>query len=143
MAQQGKTLLEMIIALTVLGIVSALAGPHLIHLHAQVQLHAVTTEIASELRLARQLATTHRDRVVVTFMREREILEIRFLQRAIVHHLYHYRGKGVTIDEPTGGDQVVFYPSGRTASATTVRVRGHEGRTKEVTVAFNGRVNIR
>lgn len=143
MTQQGKTLLELIVTLAVLGILSALAGPNLAHLYAQMQLQTVTTEVASELRLARQLAVTRRDRVMVTLMREGESLVVGFLQEPNAHHVYRYGRRGVTIDEPSGGDHVVFYPSGRTATATTIRLRNKEGRTREVTVGFNGRVAIR
>ncbi|MCP9470033.1 MAG: prepilin-type N-terminal cleavage/methylation domain-containing protein [Nitrospira sp.] len=143
MTQQGKTLLELIVTLAVLGVLSALAGPNLAHVYAQMQLQTVTTEVASELRLARQLAITRRDRVMVTLVRERESLEVGFLQEPNVHHVYHYGRRGVAIDEPSGGDRVVFYPSGRTATATTIRLRSKEGRTREVTVGFNGRVAVR
>ncbi|MCS6896474.1 MAG: GspH/FimT family protein [Nitrospira sp.] len=143
MTQEGKTLLELLIGLLILGILSTLAGPSLLPLYSRIQLQAVTMEIASELRLARQLAAAHRDRVRVTFVRDRALLEVRLLRGSAVHHLYHYGEKGVTIDEPSGGDQIVFYPTGRTATATTIRVRSKEGRIREVTVGFNGRVNVR
>jgi type IV fimbrial biogenesis protein FimT len=142
-AQEGKTLLELLIVLVVLGILLALAGPSLGHLQAQVKLQAVTTELASELRLARQLAATRRDRVLVTLIREQQVLEVRLLREQAVHHWYRYDQKNVTIDRPTNGDQIVFYPSGRTATATTIRLHGRDGRMRTITVGLNGRVSIR
>lgn len=139
----GTTLLELLTVLGVLGILSALAGPSLVHLQAQVQLHTVAIELASELRLARQLAATRQDRVLVTFMREQQLMEVRLLGEPAVHHWYRYDQKSVTIDQPTNGDQIVFYPSGRTATATTIRLRARDGRMRIITVGLNGRVNIR
>ncbi|MCP9455975.1 MAG: GspH/FimT family protein [Nitrospira sp.] len=142
-AQEGHTFLELLTVLVVLGILSALAGPSLASLQAQVQLQAVTTELASELRLARQLAVTRRDRVLVTLMREQQMVEVRLLQEHAAHHWYRYGQKRVTIDRPTNGDQIVFYPSGRTATATTIRLHGRDGRMRTITVGLNGRVRIR
>ncbi|MCP9451108.1 MAG: GspH/FimT family protein [Nitrospira sp.] len=142
-AQEGKTLLELLTVLVVLGILSALAGPSLAHLQAQVHLQAVTTELASELRLARQLAATRRDRVLVTLIREQQVVEVRLLREEAAHHWYRYDQKRVTIDRPTNGDQIVFYPSGRTATATTIRLYGRDGRMRTITVGLNGRVSIR
>lgn len=140
---EGTTLLELLTVLVVLGILSALAWPSLVHLQAQVQLHAIATELASELRLARQLAATRRDRVSVTFMREQQLVEVRLLGESAVHHWYRYDQKSVAIDRPSNGDQIVFYPSGRTATATTIRLRARNGRMRTITVGLNGRVNIR
>ena len=142
MKQEGKTLLEFMIVLAVIGILSALASPNFLSITSRTKLKVVTQEIASELRLARQLATTHRDRVLVTLDPDREILETRFVNGATPHHRYQYGNKGIVIDEPSTGPEILFHPSGRSASATTIRLHGQEGDTQEMTVSITGRVKI-
>lgn len=142
MKQEGKTLLELLVVLAVIGILTTLAVPNLLAFHSRAQLKAVTEEIASELRLARQWARTHRDRVVVNFDRSREMLETRHDNGATAHHQYRYAGKGVVIDEPSAGPEILFHPSGRSATATTIRLHNREGQVRLMTVGITGRVHI-
>ena len=60
--EQGWTLAELLIVLAILGILSMLAGPSYHAVVARAQARSVTAEIASELRLARQLAMARRER---------------------------------------------------------------------------------
>ena len=143
MKQEGKTLLEFMVVLAVIGILSALAGPNFLSITSRSKLKVVTEEIASELRLARQLATTHRDRVLVAIDLERQILETRLVNGAMTHHRYQYGNKGIVIDEPSTGPEILFHPSGRSATATTIRLHGQEGQIQEMTVSITGRVKIR
>ena len=142
MEQTGKTLLELIVVLAVIGILSALAGPNLSDAQSKAQLRSVTEELASELRLARQLATTYRDRVLVSFDLDQQILETRFINGASTHHQYQYRDKGVVIDEPSNGPEIVFHPSGRSATATTIQLYNGNGQMQHITVGITGRVKI-
>jgi len=142
MQHEGKTLLELLVVLAVIGIMTTLAGPHLLPVHSRAQLKSVTEEVASELRLARQLARTHRDRVVVKFDSSRETLETRQNNGATPHHSYRYGNKGVVVDEPSTGPEILFHPSGRSATASTIRLRNREGQIQLMTVGITGRVNI-
>jgi type IV fimbrial biogenesis protein FimT len=142
MKQEGKTLLELMVILTVIGIVSAMAGPNLLGLYSRIQMRAATEEIASELRLARQLAATHHDRVRVAFDFQRRTLETQFVNGSTTHHIYQYENKGIVIDEPSTGPEILFYPSGRSATATTIRLRSREGQIRKLTVGITGRVAI-
>ena len=58
--EQGWSLTELLIVLAIIGIMAVLAGPSYQTLTARVQARSVTAEIASELRLARQLAMARR-----------------------------------------------------------------------------------
>ena len=57
MGQEGKTLLEIIIVLAILGTASALAGPNLSSEQSRAQLKSVTEELASE-RIKREFTAT-------------------------------------------------------------------------------------
>jgi type IV fimbrial biogenesis protein FimT len=73
---------------------------------------------------------------------DRQTLETQFVNEVTTHHAYHFANKGVVIDEPSAGSEIVFYPSGRSATATTIRLHGKEGQMKKVTVSITGRVAI-
>ncbi|MGH7148804.1 MAG: pilus assembly FimT family protein, partial [Nitrospiraceae bacterium] len=68
--EQGWSLTELLIVLAIMGIMSVLAGPSYQTLAARAQASSTTAEIASELRLARQLAMARRERLRVIFDRE-------------------------------------------------------------------------
>ena len=57
-------------------------------------------------------------------------------------HVYQYADKGVVVDEPTAGPELLFHPSGRSASPTTIRVRDSQGRETTFTVSITGRVSV-
>jgi type IV fimbrial biogenesis protein FimT len=144
MKQQGHTLMELMVVIAVMGITSALALPNFLTINSSEQVRSATEEIASELRLARQLAMTHRDRVRITFDPEAQALVSQFVNgsETTLHHVYRYGDKGIAIDEPSAGPEVLFHPSGRSATATTIHLRNKEGRTETLTVGITGRVSI-
>ena len=141
MRQEGYSLIELTVTLAVIGIVSALAIPSFASLNARVQIHCATEEIASELRLARQLAMTHRDRVRLSFDVEQKALISQFVADDRTYHVYRYEDKGIVIDEPSAGPEILFHPSGRSATATTIRLQHRHGHSATLTVGLTGRVS--
>lgn len=144
MKQEGHMFMELMVVTAVIGIISVLAFPSFSTLNSGMQLRCATEEIASELRLARQLAITHRDRVRITFDLEQQALVAQFVNGAGdgTQHVYRYGDKGIVIEEPSAGPEILFYPSGRSATATTIHLRGKEGRTQTLTIGITGRVSI-
>ena len=142
MKQDGKTLMELMVVVAIIGIVAAMGGPNFLALNSRMQARCATEEIASELRLARQLAITYRDRVRVVFDIEQQVLEAQFVNGATTHHVYRYGDKGIVIEEPSAGPEILFHPSGRSATATTVQLRSKEGQIQKLTVGITGRVSI-
>lgn len=139
--EKGWSLTELLIVLTIMGILVAMAGPGYQAVAARVQARSVTAEIASELRLARQLAMAKRERLRVIFDQTARTIT---LQRADVEeilHVYQYADRGVIVEEPTAGPEVIFYPSGRAATPTTIRVRDSQGQETTFTVSITGRVS--
>lgn len=143
MKQDGKTLIELMVVGALVGILAGLAGPHVLPWTARAQAAAATQEIASELRLARQLAITRRERVRVVLDVERQVLAVQFVTTDQTDHFYHYREKGIMLEEPSTGPVMVFHPSGRSATATTIRLTGRDGLVRTLTVSLTGRVSIR
>lgn len=142
MKQEGKTLMELMVVLAIIGIVAMMAVPNYSVPNSRSQIRCTTEEVASELRLARQLAMTYRDRVRIVVDLDRQVLTTQFVNTATTHHAYHYGGKGIVIEEPSAGPEILFHPSGRSASATTIQLHSLEGQTQQLTVSITGRVSL-
>ena len=141
MQEQGWSLPELLIVLAIMGIMSMLAVPSYQTLTARGQARSAIAEIASELRLARQLAMARRERLRVIFDREGRTITLRRADAEGILHVYQYGDKGVIVEEPTVGPELLFHPSGRSATPTTIRVRDSQGRETTFTVSITGRVS--
>lgn len=141
MNQNGKSLMEVMVVLALVGIVAGMAIPNLSGLQSRSKSTCALEEIASELRLARQLAITHRERVQVVFDLDQRTLSVHFVTSGTIHHSYYYGDKDVVIDEPSAGPDIFFHPSGRTATATTIQLHTPDGETRTMTVGLTGRVS--
>jgi len=142
MKQEGKTLTELMVVVAIIGMVTTMALPNYSLLNSRTQIRCTTEEIASELRLARQLAMTYQDRVRIIVDQEQQALTTQFVNSATTHHIYRYGGKGIVIEEPSAGPEILFHPSGRSASATTIELHSLEGQTQQLTVSITGRVSL-
>ena len=142
MQEQGWSLTEALIVLAIIGIMCVLVGPSYQTLAARVQARSVVVEIASELRLARQLAMARRERLRVIFDREGRTITLRRADAEGILHVYQYADKGVIVEEPTAGPELLFHPSGRSVSPTTIRVRDSQGREITFTMSITGRVSV-
>ena len=140
--EQGWSLIELLVVLVIMGIMSVLAGPSYHTLSARAQARSATAEIASELRIARQLAMARRERLRVIFDREGRTITLRRANTAGILHVYQYADKGAVVEEPSAGPELLFHPSGRSGTPTTIRVRDSQGRETTFTVSITGRVSI-
>src|SRR5262245_57304803 len=93
--EQGWSLTELLTVLAIMGILALLAWPSYQTMVARVQARSVTSEIASELRLARQLAMARRERLRVVFNREGRTITLRRGDAEDILHVVHYADKGV------------------------------------------------
>ena len=139
--ERGWSLTEILVVLAIMGIISMLAWPSYQTLSARAQARSATVEIASELRLARQLAIARRERLRVIFDRESRTITLQRADTEGILHVYRYADKGVVVEEPTAGPELLFHPSGRSATPTTIRVRDSQGRETTFTVSITGRVS--
>ena len=142
MTQEGKTVTELLVVIGIIAIVASMALPNFMSLNSRTQVRCAAEEIASELRLAKQLALTHHDRVRVLIDLDQRELVTQFVQTGLTHHVYRYSDKQVVIEEPSGGAEILFHPSGRSATATTIYLHGQVGPNQKLTVSITGRVSI-
>jgi type IV fimbrial biogenesis protein FimT len=140
--EQGWSLTELLVVLAIMGIIGVLAVPSYQTLSARAQARSVIVEIASELRFARQMAMGRRERLRVVFNREGRTITLRRADAEGILHIYQYADKGVIVEEPTAGPDILFHPSGRSATPTTIRLRDSQGRQTTFTVSITGRVSV-
>lgn len=143
MNQNGYSLPELTIVMALTAVTAALALPDMAAMAARYREQAVVTELAGELRAARTLALTQASRVraVVDEDGRSVSLEREGEQSALVRR-FDFRGRGVLIDGAGEGIKVWFSPSGRTASATTLTLRGDSRKVWRLTVSMAGRITV-
>lgn len=140
--EHGGSLPEVLMVLVILAVMAALAGPSYKAAIARAQARSVAAEIASELRLTRQLAMARRERLLVQFDQPRCSLTFVRADSGDVLNEYHYADKGVVLEVPSAGPNVLFYPSGRSATASTIAIVDSVGRKITLTVSITGRVSL-
>lgn len=140
--QQGKTMMELMVVMAMVGMVAAMAVPNFLMLQSRMDLYSLTQEIASELRLVRQLAMTERDRMRVVFDLDQQVMVAQLANGRTPSRIYRYGGKGIHLDEPSAGAEILFHPSGRAATPTTIQLRSKDGQVHKLTVGITGRVSV-
>ena len=142
MNHRGRTLLELVAVMAIVGVLVSL-GTGLGSAATRQRSRAVRTEVAAELRTARHLAMTGREKIRVVFdkatseMKSERADEGRTLLRR-----YGFAGTGTRLESLSNGSSVVFYPSGRSATPTTITLRASTGEQWRITVSITGRVSI-
>lgn len=142
MNERGKSLVEIIMVMTLVVVMTAMTGQVLVAATVRQQGQAVATELANELRAARYLAILRRERIRVVF--EPGLNRVRTEPadapgRTI--RKYEFHGKGVTVERLSNGPSIVFHPSGRAASASTITLRNRQQGQWQLTVSLIGRVS--
>jgi len=143
MNERGVSLVELCVVLAVLAVVTGVSVPGWAALVAKHRQRAAVTEIASELRVARQLAMARHERVRVVVNMEQSELRTECLdceQRTL--RRYEFGRTGTVIDSMSTRPEIVFQPSGRSATATTMVLVDSRRVTRQVTVSLTGRVLV-
>lgn len=139
----GTSVLEVIVVLGIVAVMALVTGEAFMGATTTNQLGAVQKNVSRELRIARQWAVIRREAIAVTF-----VVGGSYTHTAIHRHngrplrRYDFSDKGVVVKSLSNGRQVVFYPSGRTATPTTIIVQGRRGNQVSLTVSFTGRVTV-
>lgn len=139
-ASSGGSLLELVVVLALVGIMASMAGPSFQSLNARLQARTATAEIASTLRMARQLAMARRERLLMRFDLPGKTISLQRADADAILTVYRYGDKGIVVDEPTAGCELLFHPSGRSATASTIVIHDRDNRRTTITVSLSGRV---
>jgi len=143
MPEKGASLIELILVVGVVGLLVALAGQSFVGATSRYHDKSVTTELAAELRTARHLAITRREPVRVVFESEGMRLRTeRVNAPGLPLRQYEYPGRGIVVEHLSNGPSVVFYPSGRAATPTTITLRNARQQRWQLTVSLTGRVSV-
>jgi type IV fimbrial biogenesis protein FimT len=138
----GRTLLELVVIMTIVGFLVSL-GAGLGSAATRQRSRAVRTEVAAELRTARHLAMTGREKIRVVFdMEASELRSERTDEDRTVLRRYRFGGTGIHFDGLSNGSSVVFYPSGRSATPTTITFGTVSGEQWRITVSITGRISL-
>ena len=140
--ESGKSLAEIMVVVTIVAIMAAIAVPSYQGMATRIQARSGVAEIASMLRMARELAMARRERLLVRFDLSEKTVTLRRADTEGLLEVYRYSDKGIALDEPTAGLDLFFHPSGRSASATTIIIHDREHHRTTVTVSLTGRVVI-
>ena len=143
MNERGGSLVELCTVVAIIGIVVGVSVPGWAALVAKHQQREVMVEIASELRMARQLAMARHERIRVVVDAEQSELRTECMDRdTSLLRRYEFAHKGTAVESMTTKPEIMFQPSGRSATATTMVLVDGRRATHQVTVSITGRVTL-
>ncbi len=143
MNERGGSLVELCTVVAIIGIVVGVSVPGWAALAAKHQQRAVMVEIGSELRMARQLAMARHERIRVVVDVEQSELRTECIDCSpSLLRRYEFRHKGTTIESMTTKPELIFQPSGRSATATTLVLVDGRRVPHQITVSITGRVTL-
>lgn len=141
MNERGGSLVELCTVAAIIAVVAGVTLPGWAALVGRQQQRAVVAEIASELRLARQLAMARQERIRVVVNVEQSELRTECVDCGMGPlRRYDFARRGTTITSMSTKPEIVFQPSGRSATATTILLMDRRNSTHQVTVGVTGRV---
>lgn len=145
MEQTGKTLVEAMTVVAVLGIATILTAEAFLPAARYNQVQAVRAEVAGELRLARQLAMARRQTMRMRLEPGRSRLAVDAVRGGgAVLRAYDFSNTEVVVGSVSNGPEILFYGSGRAATPTTITLNSAEGdKVYELTVSITGRVTLK
>jgi prepilin-type N-terminal cleavage/methylation domain-containing protein len=141
MDQRGVTLIELITVLAIVGIMVCLSDGF-VSAATRYQAKTVRTELAAELRAARHLAMSERQKVRVVFDSSVPAIRTELVNAPYtVLRSYNFSGKDISVETLSNGPFVTFYSNGRTATPNTVTLMNSRGERWRMTVSITGRIN--
>lgn len=141
MNERGASLVELCMVVAVVSIVAGVSLPGWAALVAKQQRRAVVMEIASELRMARQLAMARHERIRVVVNAEQSELRTECVDCGMGSlRRYEFAHRGTAIESMSTNPEIMFQPSGRSATATTMVLIDRRKAIHHVTVSITGRV---
>jgi prepilin-type N-terminal cleavage/methylation domain-containing protein len=141
MNERGMSLMEMVIVMALVALVTGLAGAGLLAATTRFQGRVVATELAKELRAARYLAITRRERIRVVLTPGASMVRIESAdQPGRTFRAFDFRDKGVVVEHLSNSADLLFHPSGRAATPVTITLVNRQLERWRITVSLIGRV---
>ncbi|MEP7151948.1 MAG: GspH/FimT family pseudopilin [Nitrospira sp.] len=141
MNERGASLVELCMVAAIVAIVAGVSLPRWAALVAKQQQRAVVMEIASELRMARQLAMARHERIRVVVNAEQSELRTECVDCGMgALRRYEFAHRGTAIESMSTNPEIMFQPSGRSATPTTMVLIDRRKAIHHVTVSITGRV---
>src|SRR5918998_1435378 len=135
MNERGVGLVEIMILTALAALTLVMGGGGFIVAAAKQRGKVVTTELAAELRAARHLALINQQRVRVVFRPETSEIKTELADTpGRIIHRFDFRDRRVVVESLSNGPAITFYPSGRTATPTTITLRDAEQERWQMTV---------
>lgn len=142
MNEQGKSLIEIIMVMTLILVMTAFSGAGLLAATARSQGRVVATELANELRAARYLAIMRREPLRVILQPGTATMRVEpVLAPGRTIREFDFREQGVTVEGLSNGADILFHPSGRAASPTTITLKNRQQQQWRLAVSLIGRVS--
>lgn len=141
--ERGASLVELMTVVVLVGVMAVLAGDGFVSAASHYRGKSMAAELAGELRAARYLALMRGERLRVVF----DVAQMKVRTEPADRpneaiRQYDYSGKGVAFERLPSGPSVIFYPSGRTATPTTIILRNSRQEQWKITVSLTGRVSL-
>jgi len=142
MNEQGKSMIELITVMAMILVMMAFSGAGLLAATAKQQGRVVATDLANELRAARYLAIMRREPLRVILKPGTSTMRVEpVMAPGRKLREYDFREKGVTVEGLSNGAEILFHPSGRAASPTTITLKNRQQERWRLTVSLIGRVS--
>lgn len=142
MNEQGKSLIEIVMVMALVVAMTALTGAGLMAATARQQGKVVATELANELRAARYSAIMRRERIRVVLEPGTTTMRVETAETpGRLIREYDFSAHGVTVERLSNGADIVFHPSGRAASPTTITLKNRQQERRQLTISLVGRVS--
>jgi type IV fimbrial biogenesis protein FimT len=139
----GLSLSEMMIVVALIGLMLVTGVEGFGAAVARQKSKTATAELAAELRGARHLAMMRRERVRVIFQPETSRIRIELaVTPGEVVRQFDFENRKVVVESLSNGPSVIFYPSGRAATPTTITLRSAQEERRQLTISLTGRVSI-
>jgi type IV fimbrial biogenesis protein FimT len=140
--EAGASLAELAVVLAIMGILLVMGGGVLNGVFGREQTQTGLADLAGHLRYARHLAMTKHQPVRVLLDADRGVVSVtKSGSPGLLVTELRLNEKGITIVQSSAGPVVTFYPSGRSATGTTITIRNQRGETRSVTISVTGQVS--
>jgi len=140
-SERGATLIEVAVATAIAAFLLLLSAEGFGAAMTRTQGRSAAAELSGVLRTARHAAMMQRQPVQVAFSADGTTVTVAGAERFGLSQ-YDLGTKAVHVESLSGGRTVTFYPSGRSASPTTIQLTNTSADRWRITVAMTGRIVV-